>query len=54
MDLISLLIVIIVIGVIFYILQIIPIPNPWKTIAMVLVGLICIIYLLRMIGVVHI
>lgn len=54
MDLISLLIVIIIVGVIFYILQIMPIPSPWKTIAMVLVGLIVIIYLLRMIGMVHI
>lgn len=53
MDLISLLVVILIIGLIFYVLQMVPIPDPWRTVAIVIVAIIVIIYLLRMIGFVH-
>ncbi len=48
---ISLLILVIVIGVVFYILQLLPIEQPWKNIAMVIAAVIVLIYLLKMLGV---
>lgn len=48
--LITLLITVIVIGLIVYLVTLIPLPDPWRTIAMVLIILIAIIYLLGMLG----
>jgi hypothetical protein len=49
--LINLLILVIVIGVVFWILQIMPIAQPWKNIALVIAAVIVLVYLLRMLGV---
>jgi hypothetical protein len=46
--LISLLITLIIIAVIFYILQLIPLPAPWKNIILLVFGVIVLIYLLRL------
>lgn len=54
MDLISLLVIILIIGLIFYVLQAVPIPDPWRTVAIVIVAIIVILYLLRMLGAVHV
>lgn len=48
MSLIGLLIAIVVFGAIVYIISIMPLPHPWKTIAMVLVAVIAIVYLLQL------
>lgn len=50
--LISLLVGIIVLGALVYIVQLIPLPEPWKQIAYVLVLLIAVIWLLRILGLV--
>jgi len=46
MDLISLLIMVIVFGLLWYLVMLLPIPDPFKTIAQVIVVLICILALL--------
>jgi hypothetical protein len=51
MSLISLLIFVIVLGLVFYILRLLPLPEPWRTVAFVILALIAIVYLLRLIGV---
>lgn len=48
--LISLLVAVIVIGLLIYLVQILPLPDPWKTIAVVLVVLIAILWLVGMLG----
>jgi hypothetical protein len=48
MDLVSLLIVVLVLGLIIWLVQYLPIGEPFKTIAMVIVVVICLIYLLRL------
>lgn len=50
MDLVSLLIVIIVLGLLIYAVGLLPLPAPFKTAAHVVVVLIAIIYLLGMLG----
>jgi hypothetical protein len=51
MMLTQLLVAILIIAVIFYVLRMIPLDPPWKNIAYVVVGVIVIIYLLRLLGV---
>ncbi len=52
MSLISLLIAIIVFGLIFYVVQtLLPLPQPWKNIALVVVCLIAIVVLLQFAGI---
>ena len=48
--LVSLLIAILVIGLIVYLVQILPLPPPFKTAAICVVVVICIIWLLSMFG----
>jgi hypothetical protein len=48
--LISLLIAVIVIGLIFYVLSLLPIPQPWANIAKVILVVIVIIWLLGFVG----
>jgi hypothetical protein len=52
MSLIGLLIFVIVIGLIFYVLSVLPLPAPWKTIATVVACVIVLIVLLQMLGVI--
>lgn len=52
MDLITLLVVVIIIGILFYVLSILPIPQPFKNIAYCVLGLIAVVWLLGLIGVV--
>jgi hypothetical protein len=49
--LISLLIAVIVIGLLFYLISMLPIPQPWANIAKVILIVICIIWLLGYSGV---
>ena len=46
--LITLLIVCLVLGVIYYIITILPLPAPFRTIALVIIGVIAIIYLISL------
>jgi hypothetical protein len=48
--LISLLIAVIVIGLLFYVLSLLPIPQPWANIAKVILVVIVIIWLLGFVG----
>ena len=50
MSLITLLVLIIVIGMLVYLVQLLPLPAPFKTIAMVIVILVCIVWLLNVAG----
>jgi uncharacterized membrane protein len=50
MDLMSLLIAVIVLGLLFYVVGLLPLPAPFKTIAHVIVIVIAIIYLLGLMG----
>lgn len=50
--LISLLVTILVIGLLVYLVQMIPLPQPWKQIALVVVIIIAIVWLLRFLGIV--
>ena len=50
MDLVSLLIAIVVLGLLLYVVGLLPLPAPFKTIAHVIVVLIAIIYLLGILG----
>ncbi len=45
--LISLLILVIVVGLLIYLVQILPLPDPFRTVAMVLIVLVAIIWLLQ-------
>lgn len=49
--LVSLLIVAVVIVLIFYVLDRIPLPEPWNWVVRVIVGLVVLLWLLRMLGV---
>lgn len=51
MSLISLLVLIIVFGLIYWLITILPLPAPFKTIAVVVFVVICILILLSFIGV---
>jgi hypothetical protein len=44
--LVHLLVLLIVFGVIFYLIRLVPIPEPWKTAAQVVIGAILLIFLL--------
>jgi hypothetical protein len=44
--LVNLLVVVLVLGAVVYIITLLPLPEPWKTIAMVIVGVIFIVVLL--------
>jgi len=48
--LISLLIMVVIIAVIFYVLSLIPLPQPWLNIIRIIVGLIVLIWLLSYLG----
>ena len=50
MDLVSLLIAVVVLGLLFYVVGLLPLPTPFKTIAKVIVIVIAIIYLLGLLG----
>jgi hypothetical protein len=52
MSLIGLLIFIIIVGLLYWCVTLLPIPQPFKNIALVIVILICIIFLLNSLGVV--
>jgi hypothetical protein len=52
MSLIGLLVFVIVVGVIFYVLSLLPLPEPWKKIATILLCLIVLLYLLSALGIV--
>lgn len=49
--LISLLVAVVIIGVVFYVLSLLPLPEPWKKIATILVCLIVLLWLLSLLGV---
>ncbi len=51
MDLVSILVAVIVIGLLMYVVGLLPLPAPFKTIAHVIVVLIAILYLLGLLGV---
>ena len=51
MDLVSLLIAVVVLGLLIYVVGLLPLPAPFKTIAYVLVILIAILYLLGLLGI---
>lgn len=50
MDLISLLILVIVLGLLLYVVGLLPLPAPFRTVAYVIVVLIAIVYLLSALG----
>lgn len=50
MSLLSLLVVVLVMGLVIYLIQMLPLPEPFMSVARVIVIVICIIWLLRMIG----
>jgi len=50
MDLVSLLVAVIVLGLLVYVVGLLPLPAPFKTIAHILVILIAVIYLLGLLG----
>jgi hypothetical protein len=50
MDLLSLLLIVIVFGLIYYCVTLLPIPAPFKTIAVVIVLIVAIVYLFGLIG----
>ncbi len=51
MDLVSLLIAVVVLGLLFYVVGLLPLPAPFKTIAYVIVVLIAMLYLLGVLGI---
>jgi hypothetical protein len=51
MDLVSLLIAVIVLGLLIYVVGLLPLPAPFKTIAYVIVIVIAILYLLGVLGI---
>jgi hypothetical protein len=46
MSLIGLLVFVVIIAIVFYIITQMPLPGPWRNIALCIVGLIVILYLL--------
>jgi hypothetical protein len=48
--LIDLLVLVIVVGLLFYVLSLLPLPQPWKNIATILLVLIVVLWLLGMVG----
>lgn len=50
MTLIGLLVVVIILGLIVYLVQLLPLPAPFKTVAMVLVILVAIVWLCEQAG----
>jgi len=52
MSLIGLLILVIVFGLLFYLINLLPLAAPWKTVALVILIIIAIVVLLSMIGLV--
>lgn len=46
--LVSLLIVVLILGILFYVIQLLPLPEPWRMIVILIVALIVIIYLLKL------
>jgi hypothetical protein len=50
MDLVSLLIAVVILGLLFYVVSLLPLPAPFKTIAQVIVIIIAILYLLGLLG----
>jgi uncharacterized membrane protein len=50
MDLVSLLVAIIVLGLLIYVVGLLPLPAPFKTVAHILVIIIAIVYLLGLLG----
>lgn len=52
MSLVSLLVLVIVFGLLFYIINLLPLAAPWKTVALVILVITAILVLLGMIGVV--
>jgi hypothetical protein len=48
--LVSLLIAVIVIGLIYYIITLLPLPQPFKNVAIIILLLICVIWLLGYVG----
>lgn len=54
MDLISLLVVVIVIGVVLWLIQTyVPMPAPFKTLVMVILALVACVWLLQAAGIAH-
>ena len=51
MSLFSLLVIVIVLGLIYWLITMLPIPAPFKTVAIVIFIIICILVLLNMIGI---
>ncbi len=51
MDLVSILVAVIVLGLLMYVVGLLPLPSPFKTIAYVLVLVIAILYLLGLLGI---
>lgn len=49
--LIQLLILVIIIGVIFYVINLLPIEQPWKNIALIICAVIVLVYLLKLLGI---
>jgi hypothetical protein len=54
MSLISLLVIIIVLGLVYWLITMLPLPAPFKMIAIVIFIVICILVLLGMIGIIDI
>ena len=52
MSLVGLLIFIIIVGLLYWCVTLLPLPQPFKNIALVIVILICIVFLLNSLGVV--
>jgi|APTNR8051073442_1049403.scaffolds.fasta_scaffold56474_2 hypothetical protein len=50
MDLISLLIVVVVLGLLVYVVGLLPLPAPFKLIAHIIVVIIAVVYLLGLLG----
>lgn len=50
MSLIGFLVLVIIIGLLVYLVQLLPLPPPFKTVAMVIVILVCIVWLLNSTG----
>jgi hypothetical protein len=52
MSLVGLLIFIIIVGLLYWAVSLLPLPQPFKNIALVIVILICIVFLLNALGIV--
>lgn len=49
-TLISLLVLVLVLGLIFYVVRLIPLPPPFQTVTLVILAIIAILYLVSMLG----